>query len=84
MDNSSMKDDTEAYFVSGFFGRADLFLRDQPVSARVPEAIRQLACEVIDHGGFIISHLRFRTKHHHHAEWLSRPSFVGSSLQRKP
>ena len=59
MDNSNMNDDTEAHFVSGFFGQADLFLRDQPVSARIPEAIRQLACEVIDHGGFIITHLRF-------------------------
>ena len=39
--------------------RADLFLREQPVSARGPEAIRQLVCEVIDHGGFTISHLRF-------------------------
>ena len=54
-----MRKDTESYVVSGFMGQADLFLRDQPVSARVPERIRQLACDVIDHGGFIISNLRF-------------------------
>ena len=57
--SSEIKEDAEAHFVSGFIGQADLFLRDQPVSARVPEGIRQLACEVIDHGGFIISNLRF-------------------------
>lgn len=54
-----IKKDTGAHFVSGFIGQADLFLRDQPVSPQVPERIRQLACDVIDHGGFIISNLRF-------------------------
>ena len=54
-----MKKDTETHVVSGFFGQADLFLRDQPASAQIPDGIRQLAREVIDHGGFMISNLRF-------------------------
>ena len=54
-----MKKDTESYIVSGFIGQADLFLRGQPVSAQFPEGLCQLVREVIDHGGFIISNLRF-------------------------
>ena len=53
------KEDTASYIVSGSIGQADLFLRDQPVSARFPEGICELVREVVDHGGFIISNLRF-------------------------
>ena len=57
--SSEVKKDTGAHLVSGLIGQADLFLRDQPVSPRVPEAIRQLVCDVIDHGGFILRNLWF-------------------------
>lgn len=52
-------ENTASYFVSGSIGRADLFLRDQPVSAGFPERVSELVREVVDHGGFILSNLRF-------------------------
>lgn len=51
--------DAVPYVVSGSIGHADVFLRDQPVSAWLPEGIRELVREVIDHGGFIIRNWRF-------------------------
>ena len=55
-----MKRDTESFVVHGHFGQADLFFRDQPVSAQFPEGIGELVREVIDHGGFVLSNLRFQ------------------------
>ena len=55
-----MKKETESFVVHGHFGQADLFLRDQPVSAQFPEGIGELVREVIDHGGFVLSNLRFQ------------------------
>ena len=53
------KEDTASYVVSGSIGQADLFLRERPVPAHLPERICKLVREVVDHGGFIISNLRF-------------------------
>lgn len=40
-------------------GKTDLFIRSKPAAVELPDTIRRLARDVIDHGGFVLSSLRF-------------------------
>ena len=55
-----MTNESKSYVVEGpMIGKMDLFVRSHPAAAELTPAFRQLARDVIDHGGFVLNSLRF-------------------------